>query len=313
MSGAGLRTVQAATQLVNQLGGRLVDDHAGREIQRVVPAARSSMSTDLVLLGSARYLAELAGGAGLVLCSPELEARVGGRSRWMHPHPLWVVSQLLEEVQEPPRIHPSSVVEAGAQLGAEVAIGAGVVVRSGARVGEGCRIEPNVVLYDRVVLGRKVRVGASTVMGRPGFGFATSPQGELVRVPQLGGVVVEDDVEIGPLCTIDAGTLEPTRIGRGAKLDAQVHVGHNVIIGRGVLVAAQSGFAGSARVGDGVLVGGQSGISDHVVVGPGARIAAKTGVVRDVPAGETVAGFPAVSRIRWLRAMAQLLNPRRGS
>jgi UDP-3-O-[3-hydroxymyristoyl] glucosamine N-acyltransferase len=114
-------------------------------------------------------------------------------------------------------------------------------------------------------------------------------------------------VELGALCTVDAGTLGPTRIRRGAKLDAHVHVGHNVEIGPGCLIAAQAGFAGSTRLGAGVLVGGQAGFADHVSVGDGARVAAKSGVIGDVPARQTVAGFPAVPRIRWLRAMARLM------
>jgi UDP-3-O-[3-hydroxymyristoyl] glucosamine N-acyltransferase len=125
-------------------------------------------------------------------------------------------------------------------------------------------------------------------------------------VPQLGGVVIEDDVSIGPLCTVDAGTLGPTRVGRAAKLDAHVHVAHNVDVGEGCIVAAQSGFAGSVVLGKGTLVGGQVGIADHVVVGAGARIAAKSGVIGDVPPGAVVAGYPAVPRVRWLRALARL-------
>jgi UDP-3-O-[3-hydroxymyristoyl] glucosamine N-acyltransferase len=125
-------------------------------------------------------------------------------------------------------------------------------------------------------------------------------------VPQLAGVVIDDDVSIGPLCTIDAGTLRPTRIRRGVKLDAHVHVGHNADIGEGTIVAAQCGFAGSVRIGRGVLVGGQAGVADHVTVGDGARIAAKSGVIGNVPAGITVAGYPAVRRVRWLRALARL-------
>jgi len=123
------------------------------------------------------------------------------------------------------------------------------------------------------------------------------PDGQGVRrIPQLGGVVIEDDVAIGPLTTVDAGTLAPTRVRRGAKIDAHCHVGHNCDIGEGALVAAQSGFAGSVVVGRNVLIGGQVGIADHVRVGDGARIAAKSGVIGDVPAGAVVAGYPAVSR-----------------
>jgi UDP-3-O-[3-hydroxymyristoyl] glucosamine N-acyltransferase len=124
-------------------------------------------------------------------------------------------------------------------------------------------------------------------------------------MPQLGGVVIEDDAVIGPLCTIDAGTLAPTRIRRGAKLDAHVHVAHNCDIGEGAIIAAQSGFAGSVTVGKGVLVGGQVGVADHVTIGDFARIAAKSGVIGDVPPGAIVAGYPAVPRSRWLRALAR--------
>ena len=121
---------------------------------------------------------------------------------------------------------------------------------------------------------------------------------------------IEDDVEVGPLATIDAGTLRPTLICRGAKLDAQVHVGHNGIVGAGAIIAAQCGFAGSVEIGAGSLVGGQAGIADHARVGAGAKIAAKSGVIGDVEPGATVAGYPAVDRARWLRAMARALHER---
>jgi UDP-3-O-[3-hydroxymyristoyl] glucosamine N-acyltransferase len=127
-------------------------------------------------------------------------------------------------------------------------------------------------------------------------------------MPQLGGVVIGDDVDIGPLCTVDAGTLGPTVIASGARLDAHVHVGHNVEIGQGTLVAAQSGFAGSVKVGAGVRVGGQAGFADHVRVGRGAKVAAKAGVIGDIRENSVVAGYPAIERGRWLRGVAHMLR-----
>lgn len=174
------------------------------------------------------------------------------------------------------------------------------------RVGPGSECDPSALLAPRVVVGRRVSIGAYSVIGQPGFGFVPSPSGELRRLPHLGGVVIEDDVSIGSHVTIDAGTLAPTVLRRGAKIDSHVHIGHNCEIGAGTLIAAQTGLAGSVRVGTSVLIGGQVGIADHVHIGDGARIAAKSGVIGDVDPGITVAGYPAVLRARWLRGLAEL-------
>jgi len=198
---------------------------------------------------------------------------------WAHEHPAWVLAALL---------------------------GTALAPQDPAAVGPECDIAPTAVLGPRVEIGARVRVGPGAVIGYPGFGWATGPSGAIRPVPQLAGVVIEADVSIGPLCTVDAGTLVPTRVRRGAKLDAHVHVGHNVDIGAETIVAAQCGFAGSVTIGEGVLIGGQVGVADHVTVGDRARIAAKSGVISDVPAGATVAGYPAVARGRWLRALARL-------
>lgn len=207
-------------------------------------------------------------------------AGVADAPRLVHPHASWALAELLDDARPaaPPAVAASA------------------------------RVHPTAVLYPGVVLADDVVVEAGAVLGAPGFGFVASvPAGARPRVvPQPGGVRVERGAYVGPLCTVASGTLGPTVVGEGVRLDAQVHVGHNVLIGEGTQVAAQSGFAGSVRLGRGVLVGGQVGVADHVTVGDGARIAAKSGVTSDVPPGATYGGYPAVPRGRWLRALAAM-------
>jgi UDP-3-O-[3-hydroxymyristoyl] glucosamine N-acyltransferase len=308
--GIALPEPERVADLVERLGGDVDPGAAGTCIERIVTPGQASAAEELVVLSSARQSAAAARAPGVVLCRSDLAARVPAGRRWLHPQPMWVVAALLSSLSGPDAIsgrHETARVEPGAELAPDVELGAGAVVRAGARIGRGSRIGENAVIYGRVEIGQRVVVGALAVIGRSGFGWVEGPDG-LVRVPQLGGVVIEDDAEVGALCSVDSGTLGPTRVGRGARLDAQVHVGHNVRIGAGSLVAAQSGFAGSADIGEGVLVGGQAGVADHARIGAGARIAAKSGVIGDVPAGAVVAGFPAVSRARWIRAMARVLR-----
>ena len=240
---------------------------------------------DLAPLLATRFIAEAvqAVGRGATLLVDEALAndpRIAPLGGWTHGYATWAMACILEEE----------------------AVSADVP----ARVGRDASIGEHVVLGQRVVLGDRVTIGPSSVLGGVGFGWARGPNGATKRIPHLGGVVVEDDVTIGPLCTVDAGVLSPTILRRSVHLDAHVHVAHNCEIGEGTVVAAQSGFAGSVKIGRGVQIGGQVGVADHVTIGDGARLAAKSGVIGDVPAGATVAGYPAVPRGRWLRGLAML-------
>jgi UDP-3-O-[3-hydroxymyristoyl] glucosamine N-acyltransferase len=299
-------------ELAERFGGEPDGPCRGRALAWVVPPEGEHDGSCLVPLWNSRHLERVRASEAVVLTTPGLGARLRPGSRWVHEHPLFALSELLAPfdpaADEGP--HALAYVEEGAEVHPSASLGPFAVVRAGARVGEGCAVGPHAVLYPRVVLGRRVVVGAGAVLGRPGFGWASGPGGAMRRVPHLGGVIVGDEVDIGPGATVDAGTLTPTRVGRGAKLDAHVHVAHNVQIGPGALVAAQAGFAGSVELGARALVGGQVGVADHVRVGEGARLAAKAGVVGNIPPFAAVAGYPAVPRWQWLRAMARLFGRR---
>jgi UDP-3-O-[3-hydroxymyristoyl] glucosamine N-acyltransferase len=284
------------SKLVERYGGQLDRELADRSITQLADVRDPGASDTLAVVASWRFLAAAANSASCLLCSPEHAKRLNQGRRWVLAHPLWVFAELLELAR--PDWHTGSGVSANAVIDPRA------VVHPGATIKEGCRVAANAVIYAGVLLEASVHVGAGAVLGRSGFGFATGPNGEQRKIPQLGGVHIEQNVEVGALCTVDAGTLRPTRVGRDTKLDAQVHVGHNVTIGQRCMVAAQVGFAGSVEIGDDVWIGGQSGVADHVRVGRGARIAAKSGVISDVPEAAVVAGFPSQPRFRWLRQVA---------
>jgi len=222
-----------------------------------------------------------------------------------------------------PAVDPAAIVHPSATLGRDVRIGAYTVVESGvalgdgteigplcfigwgSRIGSASRIMPLVVIGERTVIGDRVLIHAGTELGSDGFGFVPGPKG-LVKLPQIGRVVVGDDVEIGGNCTIDRGMTGDTVIGRGSKLDNMVHVAHNVTIGENTVVAAQAGFAGSSRVGAWCQFGGQVGIKDHVTIGNRVKVGGQSGVHRDVADGEELFGYPARPAREALKLNAEL-------
>jgi UDP-3-O-[3-hydroxymyristoyl] glucosamine N-acyltransferase len=210
----------------------------------------------------------------------------------------------------PPGIAPSAVVDPTAQLGLDCTVEPNAVIGARVETGRACLIGANAVIGPGCVLGDEVRIGANATLshciigsrvriypgariGQDGFGFA--PDGERpIKMPQLGRVIVGDDVEVGANTTIDRGAAPDTVIGAGTMIDNLVQIGHNVQVGRGCVLVAQSGLAGSARLGDFVMIGGQVAVVGHLTIGSGARIAGQSGVTRDVAPGETVMGTPAV-------------------
>jgi UDP-3-O-[3-hydroxymyristoyl] glucosamine N-acyltransferase len=198
-----------------------------------------------------------------------------------------------------------AVVEARSRVEAGAILHAFVFVGSDCRVGEGSVLHPHVVLRGAVTLGRRVTVHPGSVLGADGFGYVFDG-GAHRKIPQVGRVVVGDDVEIGANVTIDRATLGETTVGAGTKIDNLVHIGHNVAVGAGCLLVAQAGIAGSSRLGSRVVVGGQVGIADHATVGDGARIGSQSGVHGTVPPGADVIGTPAMPAETGRRALVAM-------
>lgn len=204
------------------------------------------------------------------------------------------------------RVHPSATVAPDARIGAGVVVGerctigagaaihANCVIYADAAIGAGTLLHSGAVVRERCIVGARCVLGANCVIGGDGFGYRPSADGRRVlRVPHLGNVVLEDEVEIGCGTTVDRGKFGATRIGFGTKIDNLCQIGHNVVIGKMCMLSGHVGIAGSTQLGDGVLIGGGGGLAPHLRIGSGARIAARAAVMTDIPAGETWGGYPA--------------------
>jgi UDP-3-O-[3-hydroxymyristoyl] glucosamine N-acyltransferase len=189
-------------------------------------------------------------------------------------------------------IQPHAVLESGVKIGARTVIGAGTYLGRDCQLGEDCHVHPNVTIRENVLIGNRVAIHSGTVIGSDGFGYEPV-NGRHVKIPQVGIVQLDDDVEIGANVTIDRARFGRTRIGEGTKIDNLVQIGHNVSIGKHCIVIAQAGIAGSSRLGEHVILAGQVGIAGHLTIGDHSIVAAQSGVSKDIPAGETWFGYPA--------------------
>ena len=317
-------TAQAVADLV---GGRLLGD-GGVVVRRVGPLDRSGSDT-ISFAVSGRYAKELRDtGAGIVLVPEALAAAPSGAAARVvvadsYRALVRVIGALFPAAEPTPGVDPTARLGPGSVLGTDVVIGPCVIlgrdVRIGARsrlgegvslgdgvvVGDDTRLDARVVCYAGSRVGSRVVVKAGTVIGGDGFGYLPGPQGHL-RIPHVGGCIIEDEVEIGSNSCVDRGSVDDTVIGRGTKIDNLVQVGHNVRIGERCLLMAGVGVAGSTRVGDGAILAGHVGITDHLRIGAGARVAAKSAVFGDVEPGISISGHPARPHRQFLRAQAAL-------
>jgi UDP-3-O-[3-hydroxymyristoyl] glucosamine N-acyltransferase len=304
------RTVAELAALV---GGRVVGD-GGLSVVRVAAIAGAGAG-DVVFAEEPGLLAEALASAASCVVVPA-GAEVGGRTAIEAARPKLAFALIAEALHPParrePGVHPSAAVAGDARLGGGVHVGphavvgagaevgegtqvlAGAVVGAGARVGRGCVLHPRVVLYEGVSLGDRVVLHAGVVVGADGFGYVRDEAGEYHKFPQVGTVVIEDDVELGAGTCVDRAALGVTRVGRGTKIDNLVQVGHNVEIGERVVIAAQTGISGSTVIESDAVIGGQVGMGDHARVERGAVVGSKAGILpgKIVRAGAVMWGVP---------------------
>jgi UDP-3-O-[3-hydroxymyristoyl] glucosamine N-acyltransferase len=315
-------------EIAELLGGTLIGDPELliTGVARIDEAAPGTIT----FLSNPRYQKHIATTrASAVLIAPDVLAE--GITRIVVKDPRRAFARLLtlfypQETPPPEGIHPTAVVGEDVTLGERVRIGAHTII------GAGCRIAADVTLYPNITIGAQVTIGEKSVIhsgvrirhgvtigkrvviqdnaviGSDGFGFAPDEAGEYEKIPQVGTVVIEDDVEIGACCTVDRATLGETRIETGAKLDNLIQVAHNVVIGANTVIAAQTGISGSTKIGKNCMIGGQVGFVGHIALGDGSQVGAQSGVSKSHPAGSRIFGYPARNLQDELKIQASLKN-----
>ncbi len=313
-------------ELAAELGGTVVGD--GATLIKGVAGIREALPGDITFLANPRYEAHLAETrASAVICDRQPRDCAIPLLQVDNPYLAFqkAVRVFRPDLDRPaPGVHPSAVVAPDAVLGEGVSIGPHCVVERGARigaravvmaggyigaqavVGEDTYLYPRVTVREECVIGARCIVHPGVVIGADGFGFAFDA-GRYHKVPQVGNVIVGDDVEIGANTCIDRATTDSTRIGDGSKIDNLVQIGHNVEVGRHCIIVAQVGVSGSTKLEDYVTLGGQAGLVGHITIGKGAMVAAQSGVSKNVAPREIVSGYPAVPHSVWKR-MSVLLQ-----
>jgi UDP-3-O-[3-hydroxymyristoyl] glucosamine N-acyltransferase len=309
-------------------GAKLGDGVDGARLVYDVAPLETAGPDDVAFLDNRRYLDAFARSrAGAVFVAPEVSDHApAGMVLLLSPRPYKAFARAAQMFYpEPPPLPgraPSAVIDTTATVPDDCEIGPHVVIAAGARLGARCRVGANSVIGTNVVIGDDCRIaenvtishaliGARVVLhpgvrlGQPGFGFAPD-RDRPVKIPQLGRVLIGDDVDIGANTTIDRGSGHDTIVGSGTMIDNLVQIGHNAVVGKGCVLVSQVGISGSTKLGDYVMVGGQAGFAGHLTIGAGARIGAGAGVIRDVEPQATVFGYPAQPIKQFLRQLATL-------
>lgn len=311
-------------EIAAKLGATLEDGDPEVEVTGVAPI-ESAEAGAVTFIANPRYAsAARTTQASAIIVDDKFPAPGKPLLRVHNPHLAY--ARTAELFYRPPKyapgIHPSAIIDSSARIGANASIGAYVVIDADVVIADNCTLLPHVVVYrgvkiglnffahanvcirENCEIGNNVLLHNGVVIGSDGFGFAKDDHGNWYKVPQAGKVVLEDDVEIQANSCIDRGSMGETRIGRNAKIDNLVQVGHNCIVKENALLCSQSGLAGSTEIGRNVILAGQVGVAGHCKLGDGVVATAQTGIPNDVPAGSIVSGYPAIDNKQWLRSAA---------
>ncbi len=311
-------------ELAESVGGEAEGD--ARVRIKGVAGLKEAGAGEITFLANMKYIGELAATrASAVIAAPGID--VGGRPCLRAKNPYFAFAKVLKlfvlkrklpggvmggaevspeaHVGQDAAIYPNVFVEAGAKIGDRSVLYPGVYVGEGSSIGADCIIYPNVVVREGVKIGDRVIIHGGTVIGGDGFGYATDG-GKHFKIPQIGGVVIEDDVEIGSNATIDRGALGDTIIRRGTKIDNLVQIAHNVVVGEDSIIVAQAGISGSTELGHHVVLAGQVGLVGHIKIGDGVQVGAQSGVMNDLEAGRIYTGSPAYPHMEFMRMQAAL-------
>lgn len=320
-------TLENIAELVK---GDLVGD--GRTVVKGVSAIEEAKEGDIAFVLNSKYEALIGSTRASCVVVPRNIKNSHGKHLIKVDNPTAAFSKIIDHlypgrIPHPKGIHPSAIISKTAKIGKGAAIGAYTVIEDGVvlgdntiiyplcfigkntKIGGGSILYPNVTVREEIAIGKRVIIHPGTVIGSDGFGYDTTAQGIHVKIPQLGVVIIEDDVELGAAVTVDRAAFARTVIGKGSKIDNLVQIAHNVIIGPNCIIAAQTGISGSSRLGRNVVLGGQVGIADHLEIGDFVRAGAKTGISKSFPANTVLFWYPAkpVDKAREIIASIGLL------
>jgi UDP-3-O-[3-hydroxymyristoyl] glucosamine N-acyltransferase len=321
-------------EIADALGARLIGD--GQVEVNAVASMEAAGRGDLIFVEDQKHLsAALRSSASAVIAGDFAATLAAGRPLLISHHPKLAFARAARMLQDgsaygdtsgkvhsSAEVHPTAVLSPGVsvaahavvneavRIGGDTGIAAGCAIGAGVAIGSGCQIYPNVTIYPGTTLGDRVIVHAGAVLGSDGFGYVRDPKsGRYEKFPQVGRLVIEDDVEIGANATVDRGALDETRIRRGAKIDNLVHIGHNCNIGEDVVIAAQTGLSGSIVIENAAILGGQVGIGEHARIGEGVMLGGQGGVLPNkILRGKGIAfwGTPAQPLRQYLKQLATL-------